>query len=121
MLVNMSRNQEIGKFGEGLAVKYLQKRKYIILDRNYRCKQGEMDIIAKDDEEIVFIEVKTRTTVEFGKPAEAVNYVKREHLQNIARYYLYTKKITKIPIRFDVIEIYLWQKEYSVNHIEQII
>lgn len=117
----MNRNQEIGKLGEDLAVKYLKNKKYIILDRNYRCRQGEMDIIAKDNEEIVFIEVKTRTTIEFGKPAEAVNYIKREHLQNIARYYLYIKKITKIPVRFDVIEIYLWQKEYSINHIKQII
>lgn len=117
----MNRNQEIGILGERLAVKYLKNKQYIILDRNYRCKQGEMDIIAKDNEEIVFIEVKTRTTIKFGRPAEAVNYIKREHLQNIARYYLYTKKITKIPIRFDVIEIYLGNKEYAVNHIKQII
>lgn len=116
----MNRNQEIGKLGEDLAVKYLKNKKYIILERNYRCRQGEMDIIAKDNEKIVFIEVKTRTTIEFGKPAEAVNYIKREHLQNIARYYLYIRKMTKMPVRFDVIEIYLWQKEYSVNHIKQI-
>ncbi len=116
----MNRNQEIGMLGERLAVKYLEKKEYIILERNYRCRQGEMDIIAKDNEEIVFIEVKTRTTINFGRPAEAVNYIKREHLQNIARYYLYTKKITKIPIRFDVIEIYLNKKEYAVNHIKQI-
>lgn len=116
----MNRNREIGILGERLAVKYLKNKQYIILDRNYRCRQGEMDIIAKDNEEIVFIEVKTRTTIKFGRPAEAVNYIKREHLQNIARYYLYTKKITKIPIRFDVIEIYLGNKEYAVNHIKQI-
>lgn len=116
----MNRNQEIGKLGEDLAVKYLKNKKYIILDRNYRCRQGEMDIIAKDEEKIIFIEVKTRTTIKFGRPAEAVNYIKREHLQNIARYYLYTRKITNIPIRFDVVEIYLWEKEYSVNHIKQI-
>lgn len=117
----MNRNQEIGKLGERLAVKYLEKNKYIILDRNYRCRQGEMDIIAIENEKIVFIEVKTRTSIKFGRPAEAVNYIKREHLQNIARYYLYTKKITKIPIRFDVIEIYLGNKQYGVNHIKQII
>ena len=117
----MNRNQEIGKIGEDLAEKYLKNKVYKIVQRNYRCRQGEMDIIAKDKEEIVFIEVKTRTTINFGRPSEAVNYIKREHLQNIARYYLYTNKITKTPIRFDVVEIYLWPKGYSVNHIKQII
>lgn len=117
----MNRNQEIGKIGENLATKYLEKKNYIILERNYRCRQGEMDIIAKDNEEIIFIEVKTRTSINFGRPSEAVNYIKREHLQNIARYYLYIKKITKIPIRFDVIEIYLRKQDYLVNHIKQII
>lgn len=116
----MNRNQEIGKLGEDLAEEYLRNKEYKILQRNYRCRQGEMDIIAKDKEEIVFIEVKTRTTVNFGRPAEAVNYIKREHLQTIARYYLYTNKITKIAIRFDVVEIYLLPKGYSINHIKQI-
>lgn len=94
----------IGNFGEEQAVKFLLENKYEILERNFRCKFGEIDVIAKDGEYIVFIEVKTRKNTEYGIPAEAVNYYKQKKIIQVARYYLMNKKYTS-GIRFDVVEI----------------
>ena len=117
----MYTNQEIGALGEKLAKKFLQERDYEIICQNYRTKQGEIDIIAKDkDETIVFVEVKTRTSVEYGNPAEAVNENKLEHITKTAKYYLYSNKIKESNIRFDVIEVFVFKGRYKVNHIKQI-
>ena len=71
-------NQQIGKLGEDLACKYLKENKYTIIERNFNCKQGEVDIIAYDTyrNELVFLEVKTRFNLVYGRPSEAVSKVK---------------------------------------------
>ncbi len=112
---------EIGKLGEELAVKYLEKEKYEIIERNFECKQGEIDIIAKDKTELVFIEVKTRTNNIYGTPIEAVNINKTKHLIKTINYYLYLKKLENEYIRIDAIEIYIYNHKFKVNHIKQII
>lgn len=112
-------SQKIGKMGEDLALKYLAQLGYKILKRNFKSKLGEIDIIAKDKEEIVFIEVKTRTNNKYGKPAEAVNKIKKEHIKNAGIYYIYSNKLNNKSIRFDVIEVYLASKNY-IHHIKQI-
>lgn len=112
---------EIGKLGEELAVGYLQKQNYKIIERNFECRQGEIDIIALDKNELVFIEVKTRTSIKYGKPAEAVNQIKKKHLIQAVKYYLYSRHLENEFIRIDVIEIYLYGNKYTVNHIKQII
>jgi len=96
---------KLGKKGEELAVKFLQKQGLKILARNYKTPQGELDIIAKNPKEIIFIEVKTRTSQEFGKPAEAVNYRKQEKLKLLAQEYLCTNKLENSNLRFDVLAI----------------
>ena len=115
--------QEIGKKGEEVAVNYLKEKDYKIIQRNFRSKQGEIDIIAWDTLscELVFFEVKTRTNYNFGKPAEAVTNIKQKHIYKTAKYYIYCKKIKNLPIRIDVIEITAYEKEYSINHIKQAI
>lgn len=113
--------KELGKIGEQIAVEYLEKQNYKILKRNFYCKQGEIDIIAKDKQEIVFIEVKTRTNINFGKPAEAVNEVKQKHMYKSAKYFLYKTKSSDNFIRFDVIEVLVENGKFNVNHIKQII
>lgn len=85
------------------------------------CRQGEIDIIATNGGYIVFIEVKTRSNLSFGKPSEAVTEEKIKHMYNTAKYYLYKNKVEESLIRFDVIEIYINKKEYRINHIKQII
>ena len=114
-------HHETGKIGEDLAAKYLQQLDYRIIERNFVAKQGEIDIIARDKQELVFIEVKTRTNTLYGKPVEAVNEPKQKHLIGTAKYYLYSKHLENEFVRFDVIEVYLRQNSYRVNHIKQII
>jgi putative endonuclease len=104
---------KIGKQGEKLAVKYLKKEGYKILKRNYKCQFGEVDIIASFGDEVVFVEVKTRTSDIFGRPNEAVDRNRKNRYVNCARYYFAGKRLQG-NVRFDVIEVY--QKE--INHIE---
>ncbi len=84
-------NKEKGDLGEVIALKYLIKSGAEILERNYKIKTGEIDIIAKVDNELVFIEVKSRSNTRYGYPAEAVNYKKINKISNVARYYMLMK------------------------------
>lgn len=111
----------LGKNGEDIAVEYLQQKGYKIIERNFYSKVGEIDIIALKDEYIVFVEVKTRSSNQYGTPSEAVTKEKIKHLYRTARYYLYTRNLQDEYIRFDVIEVYFQNSEYKVNHILQII
>ena len=120
----MYKRHEIGKTGEKLAAKYLEKSNYKIIKQNFRCKQGEIDIIAIDEhgieKEIVFVEVKTRTNLGFGRPAEAVDEIKRKHIVKTAKYFLYSNNIKEESVRFDVIEVFLNNNKYKIDHIKQI-
>lgn len=103
-----------------MAAKYLEKIGYEIIDRNFICKQGEIDIIAKDKAEYVFIEVKTRSNFCFGRPSEAIDDFKRKHILRSAKYYVHLNGLEEAFIRFDVIEVYLCNNRYKVNHLKQI-
>ena len=116
----MNLKQNLGKQGEEYANQYLQTQGYQIIEKNFYCKQGEIDIIAKDKKEYVFIEVKTRTSLQYGMPREAVNIKKQRHIWNATKYYLYKNKLENKFIRFDVIEIYQRQGKTYINHIKQI-
>lgn len=115
--------QEIGKWGESLACKYLETNNYKVIERNFMCRQGEIDIIAEDSlkKELVFIEVKTRSNLKYGNPIDAVNRQKQKHMVYAIKYYIYKKGIKDIPIRIDVIEIHMQERNYKVNHIKQVI
>ena len=90
-------NIQKGKIGESIAVKYLLQNKSKILETNYRIKSGEIDIIAKINEELVFIEVKSRSSIRFGYPAEAVNYNKIKKIINTAKYYISKNNLNNLP------------------------
>lgn len=96
--------KQIGAEGEEAAARYLLQNKYTILERNYRCKLGEIDIIAKDRGDMVFIEVKTRSSMDYGLPCEAVNYRKQDKIKKVAQLYLMNKSID-MNVRFDIVEI----------------
>lgn len=117
----MYKRHEIGKLGEDLACKYLQDKGYKIIERNFEARQGEIDIIALDKNELVFIEVKTRSNISYGKPAEAVNEEKQNHIIKTIEYYIYSRHLEDEFIRIDIMEIYLWKNKYRVNHIKQVI
>ncbi len=95
----------LGKKGEELAVAQLKKLKFKILERNYKCRLGEIDIIAREKDTLVFVEVKTRATADFGGPAAAVTFHKQRQLSRVALTYLGEKKLTNIPARFDVVAV----------------
>ena len=112
--------KKIGKYGEDIAVKFLENYDYKIISRNFFCSQGEIDIVAKKEEELVFCEVKTRTNKKFGNPKDAVNFYKKTHMWNSAKYFLYKYNLMNKYIRFDVIEIYINNNKTHINHIKNI-
>lgn len=97
----------LGKKGEELAIGQLKALKYKILERNFKCPQGEIDIIARDKSTLVFVEVKTRATRDFGGPAAAVDWRKQRQLSKVALTYLNKKKLSNVPARFDVVAVEL--------------
>lgn len=103
----MNRKDKLGKFGEDYACAYLIKKGYTIVFRNFRCKIGEIDIIAEKEGTLCFVEVKTRASTKYGKPAEAVTENKQKRIYRCAEYYMqYKGMINRMPIlSFDVIEI----------------
>lgn len=117
----MYYNKLIGKIGESLACEFLKEKGYVILERNFKCIQGEIDIIAKDISkgDLVFIEVKTRRNFQYGYPAEAVNDYKQRHIYKSVKYYIYKNKVKNIPVRLDVMEIVIKDKKIFINHIIQ--
>lgn len=117
----MNTKQLEGKIGEIEATKYLENLEYEILCNNFRCMQGEIDIIAKDGREIVFIEVKTRTSTKFGEAREAVDKNKQKHILNAAKYYLYKNNLQDNFTRVDVIEVYIKDDIKIINHLKQVI
>jgi len=112
--------KEVGNKGEKLAVKFLKRKGYKITQRNYKCKLGEIDIIAKHDRIVVFVEVKTRQTQEFGAPQYAVTAAKRGQISRVALFYIREKKMVDQSCRFDVIAITFpsESRKPRIEHIE---
>ncbi|MBA7595280.1 hypothetical protein ES703_02241 [subsurface metagenome] len=97
-----------GRQGENIAKRFLIKKGYRIIEVNYRCRIGEIDIIASNDNKICFVEVKTRNSLIYGRPFESVNYFKQNRIRKIAQYFLIlNKQYQDLSPRFDVISIYL--------------
>ncbi len=112
--------RRFGIIGEKIAQGYLKSQDYEILKNNFYTKRGEIDIIAKKENCIVFVEVKTRSGFEYGTPAMAVDGLKKKHLKSSASIYLYQNKLYKYDIRFDVVEIIINNGKCKVNHIKGI-
>jgi len=112
------QKKELGKQGEEIAIRFLTKKGYRILLRNYVCKMGEMDIIAREKETLVFVEVKTRTSTAFGPPQLAVNFAKQMQLSKVALYFLKEKKLEDVKARFDVVAILLRSKGEEIELIK---
>lgn len=107
-----------GKKGEDLAVVHLQQLGYRILERNYRCPLGEIDIVAKDKNTIVFVEVKSRRTEEFGDPELAVGKTKQRKMTLVSLYYLAQKKASPVQARFDVVAVKMLRDRTEVKLIQ---
>jgi putative endonuclease len=95
----------LGKAGEDLACRELRRRGYTVIARRYRTRAGEIDIVARDGETVVFVEVKARTTGRFGAPQEAVTWRKRARLRHLAADYLSRHNLADSPCRFEVVAV----------------
>ena len=115
----MYYNKETGNTGENIACEFLRKNKYIIIEQNFSCKQGEIDIIAKSPTNyLVFIEVKTRSSLKYGMPCEAVTPYKQKHIKVVSKYYILKNNLYNIDIRYDVIEILKLNNNIYINHLK---
>ena len=119
----MNNKQYIGKLGENKTIEYLQNNYYQIIEKNFYCRFGEIDIIAidKKENELFFIEVKTRTNLLYGIPIEAVNYNKIKHMKKAINYYLLKRKISNIDIRIDAVGVLINKNKCIIQHIKDAI
>ena len=113
----MAEHNDLGKLGEDLAVDFLQKNGYEILDRNWRFQKAEIDIIAQFETEIIIVEVKSRTTNHVSEPETAVNAKKKKLLILAADDFIQKNNFIS-EVRFDILALLKIQQSWSVNHIE---
>ncbi len=114
----MAQHNILGRRGEDLAVTFLREKGYRILDRNWKHGDLELDIVAKEGDEIVFVEVKTRSSSDYGEPEDSVDELRKRRLTSAASIYLKHHRLDNRS-RFDIIAIILNDKEQSINHIEE--
>ena len=117
----MAAHNELGKWGEDLAVAYLQEKGYQLIERDWKSGRRDIDIIAKDETgAIVFVEVKTRRSRVFGEPEEAIDYRKMQSLQQAINHYIKFRHINS-DVRFDIISIVgTIGSEPEINHIKDV-
>lgn len=109
----------LGKSGEEAAIRYLEKKNYRIIGKSFRSFRGEIDIVAYHGKTLVFVEVKTRKSKDFGFPEESVTPSKQRQIRKIAQAYLAKNKLKEVECRFDVLSIFYTPKDgYAVHHIQ---
>jgi putative endonuclease len=113
----MAQHNELGKIGEQLAVDYLTHNNYNIIERNYRFDKAEVDIIAQKNDILAIIEVKTRSTSDFGNPQDFVKPKQIQRLVKAVDEYV-TEKDLDVEIRFDIIAIVKTGKTYDIEHLK---
>ena len=111
----MLSKKQLGDLGEDISEIFLAKMGYSIIKKNYRCKLGEIDLIAKDKNKIIFFEVKTRTNLNFGYPEESVNNLKVLKLKKLAIFFAVSENMHDLDMQFDVISINLSGTCFSGN------
>lgn len=109
------KNKAVGDSGEDIAADYLVANGYTVLSRNYKTNVGELDIVATDGAGLVVVEVKTRLSLDYGTPAEAVGVEKIKTINAVTSQYMKQYLFQDLPVRFDIMEVYL--NERRVNHI----
>ena len=113
----MASHNDLGKIGEDLAVEFLRKNSYEILDRNYRYRKAEVDIIAQKNDVLAVVEVKTRSGNYFGDPQDFISKKKIKLLVEAVDEYVNSKNLI-VEVRFDIIAITKHQESYKIEHLE---
>jgi putative endonuclease len=115
----MPKNRKaFGDWGEDIAVQYLEKKGFAILRRNFRAERGEIDIISREKDCIVFVEVKTGNSDKFGPPEERISMSKRRQLYKIANAYIQDNPMPDVDYRFDAVIVDGTQYEHEIRHYE---
>ena len=114
----MDHRPELGRSGEDAAAALYRKLGCRIVERNFRTRAGEIDLIVRDGDTVVFCEVKTRRTDRWGIPAEAVHPRKQARLRRLAGEWLSTRKPGRVQVRFDVVSVIVAHKEMEVTHLQ---
>lgn len=112
------QRKQTGRQGEDLAVSFLKGKGYQLIERNWRCPTGELDIIAADGDTVVFVEVRTRSGLHFGSAEESITPAKQARLIELAQIYVQEKTLSTQPWRIDVVAIQLGRGLPQINHIE---
>ena len=102
---HLFKEKSLGRRGEDLAAKELERRGYRIVERRWRCRLGEIDLVAKDGDILVVVEVKARSRSDYGPAIDAVDARKRRKLVQLAEIYLKSRRLKKISVRFDVVGV----------------
>lgn len=116
----MTKNQSVGKYGEDRASEFLQRLGYQLIDRNWRCDVGEIDIVARDSDCLVFAEVKTRTRVGFGHPFEAITSAKMKKMRQLVGEWCRVHQISSVQVRLDAISVLISQGRIHIEHLKQV-
>jgi putative endonuclease len=111
------QRRSLGILGENIAADYLQKKGLQIVERNYRCRLGELDIIARQGGYLVFVEVRTRSSALCGLPQESITATKIKKVRRLAQAYMAQRSLSNIDVRFDVVAVYC-AEETTITHIE---
>jgi putative endonuclease len=116
-VVDMRAKDVRGRLGEDLAAAHLISQGLIVLDRNWRCEVGEIDIVAKDGDALVVCEVKTRSSVRFGHPLEAITPAKAARLRRLAACWVREHRVRPSEVRIDVVAVLLVEGDAELEHV----
>lgn len=116
----MSQNQSVGRYGEDRAVEFLRRLGYSIVTRNWRGISGEIDIVARDGNCLVFAEVKTRTRLGYGHPFEAITETKLRRMRNLAAQWCQAHRHSESEIRLDAISVLVVHGQITIEHLKRV-
>lgn len=116
----MNQKQALGKYGENCAAEYLRDRGYEILERNWRCQLGEIDLVARDRGKLVFVEVKTRNGSGFGHPFEAITPLKVARMRKLVAEWCASTKTSSVQVRLDAISVLVRDGKVAIEHLKQV-
>ena len=116
----MNANQDVGKYGEDRAAEFLTRLGYELVERNWRGAGGEIDIVARDRDCLVFAEVKTRTRTGFGHPFEAITSKKLQRMRRLVAEWCQSKELAGFKVRLDAISVLIVDGRVSIEHLKQV-
>jgi putative endonuclease len=116
----MNLKQDLGRYGEDQAASYLQDRGYEIIDRNWRSPVGEIDLVARDKDRLVFIEVKTRNGSGFGHPFEAITAKKVARMRRMVAEWCLAKQVSGLKVRLDAVAVLITGGRVHIEHLKEV-